>query len=262
MFSTLPAQIHVQPIPAFNDNYIWCMHDTDFALVVDPGDAKPVLDYLHAHKLKLCAILVTHHHQDHTGGIAQLIAYYPDVPVVGFSGSKVNLINHKVNEGDSVSIDKLGCKFDVLEVPGHTLDHIAFVGHGCLFCGDTLFSAGCGRLFEGTPAQMHASLSKFAALPGDTKVFCTHEYTLANLAFADAVEGSNQDLQNYTTWAKQQREQDLPTLPSTISEQLAINPFLRCAETTVASSVNSYAAQELSTTVDVFTELRKWKDAF
>ena len=188
--------IEILPIPAFEDNYIWLVRDKNHAMVVDPGDANPVIAYLEAHKLELDAILITHHHHDHIGGVGTLLrAYHPSV--YGPAGNKYPFNRHIVSEGDVITLPNLGLNLTTLEVPGHTLDHLAYYGHGLLFCGDTLFSGGCGRLFEGTYAQMLASLQKLASLPEATRVFCTHEYTLHNLQFALTLEPFNPALQHY-----------------------------------------------------------------
>ena len=175
----LPSGISLVPIAAFTDNYIWCLHNTHDAIVVDPGDAEPVLAFLKKHQLALKAILITHHHHDHTGGIAKLVSANPGMPVIGPRGNHIRGITKSVSQGDTVQLPVLSLNFQVMEVPGHTLDHIAFFGHGIVFCGDTLFSAGCGRLFEGSPEQMLHSLNKLKRLPDDTLVCCAHEYTLA-----------------------------------------------------------------------------------
>ena len=227
---TFPSNIAVHPIPAFTDNYIWCLHDDANAIVVDPGDAEPVLAFIKAKRLTLSAVLIAHHHRDHTGGIAKLVSAVPDLPVIGPRGNHIRGITKSVSQGDTVSLPVLKLSLQVMEVPGHTLDHIAFFGHGALFCGDTLFSAGCGRLFEGSPEQMHHSLNKLKRLPDSTKVYCTHEYTQANVKFALAVEPNNIALNEYADWVASMREQNLPTLPSNLKEQKNINPFLRAHE--------------------------------
>jgi hydroxyacylglutathione hydrolase len=250
------------PLPAFDDNYIWMLHDGHQALVVDPGDAQPVLQALQAQHLQLQAILVTHHHADHVGGVAELREVTGAV-VHGPAGEEMPEPLQRYSEGDA--LDLLGLHFQVLDVPGHTAGHIAWycqdvAGLPLLFCGDTLFSGGCGRLFEGTPAQMLASLDKLAALPGNTRVCCAHEYTLSNLRFARAVEPGNEALQRYTRLCETQREQQHPTLPSTIAVERDINPFLRSRQPAVRSAVQQRAAS--SSEVDVFAALRLWKNEF
>lgn len=254
--------ISIFPISAFEDNYIWCLHDQDSCVVVDPGDATPVLAYCQQHQLSLVGILITHHHWDHTGGIDALLDVFPDIPVFGPNNPKITQVTHALSQGDEIVLPVLDNQFSVIEVPGHTLDHIAYYGELGLFCGDTLFSAGCGRLFEGTPEQMYQSLAKLSALPDETVVYCTHEYTMANIAFALAVEPNNQDLQNYQEWAKQQRKNNMPTLPSSIQRELAVNPFLRCHSVELVNNVSQNKANSLSSEQAVFTALRRWKDNF
>jgi hydroxyacylglutathione hydrolase len=218
--------ITVQPLPAFTDNYIWALDRAGEAIVVDPGDGTVVQRWLEAGSLRLAAIVITHHHPDHTGGIALLRKTW-DVPVYGPRAEhpKIAGLTTLLDDGDEIEL--FGERYTVIAVPGHTLGHIAYYGAGRLFCGDTLFSAGCGRLFEGTPAQMHASLSRLAALPGDTRVYCTHEYTTSNLAFANAVEPGNAALQARIAEVRELRAHERPSLPSTIALERAHNPFLR-----------------------------------
>jgi hydroxyacylglutathione hydrolase len=250
-------------LPAFSDNYIWMLHDGRHAAVVDPGDAAPVFAALHERGLQLVAILVTHHHPDHVGGVDELrdrthaIVHAP-------AGERIP--EPCVRHADGEVIDVLGLRFQVLDVPGHTAGHIAYLtldegDAPLLFCGDTLFSAGCGRLFEGTPAQMHASLQRLAALPGATRVCCTHEYTLANLKFAAAVEPDNAAVAAHRRRCEQLRGDGLPTLPSTVAQERAINPFLRCTEPAVVESAVARGAQD-SSPVAVFAALREWKNRY
>lgn len=250
----------IYPIPAFKDNYIWCLHNRQHAVVVDPGDAEAVMTYLSQHALTLTAILITHHHWDHTDGLPQLLQQQPNLPVYGPQNAKISGINQPLSEHDSIQLTSLDLQFNVLEVPGHTLDHIAYYDDQRLFCGDTLFSAGCGRMFEGKPAQMAASLAKLAALPAATKVYCTHEYTLANLAFAQTVEPGNNVLAEYTEWAKAQRKRQQSTLPSDIAKERAINPFLRLRQAEVKSSLCKQGYTNLDGDEKVFAALRNWKD--
>jgi hydroxyacylglutathione hydrolase len=254
------------PLPAFADNYIWMLQDGSNAIVVDPGDAQPVFDALTRDKLQLAAILVTHHHPDHTGGVAALHAA-TGAPVFGPARERIPEPFKPLSHGDRAEV--LGLRFQVIDVPGHTAGHIAYflpAHHGqapLLFCGDTLFSGGCGRLFEGTPAQMLASLDALAALPGDSRVCCAHEYTLANLRFAQAVEPGNADLTQYTAHCESLRAQGQPTLPSQLATERRINPFLRSREATVLRAVREHA--ELSANAgeaDVFAALRQWKNDF
>lgn len=251
------------PIPAFNDNYIWMLHDERRALVVDPGDAQPVLTVLAQHGLTLAAILVTHHHGDHTGGV-DVLRQRTGARVYGPATEDMPEPLHRLTGGDVVEV--LGLHLEVLLVPGHTAGHIAYWGQvpgadPVLFCGDTLFSAGCGRLFEGTPAQMLASLTRLAALPEATRVCCAHEYTLGSLRFALAVEPDNRDVQAYQARAQALRRQQLPTLPSSIGLEKAVNPFLRTHVPTVAHAVQQFEPKA-DDPVAVFAALRTWKDKF
>ena len=262
----METQLKLLPIPAFSDNYFWLLHDDHQALVVDPGDAAPVLDILQAHGLKLQTILVTHHHADHVGGLQELVEA-TGAHVLGPATEALDHPMDRLSQGDSATA--MGIKFEVLDVPGHTAGHIAFFAPATsalldtpvLFCGDTLFSGGCGRLFEGTPAQMLASLDRLASLPGPTRVCCAHEYTLSNLRFALAVEPGNPDLQAYEAHCQALRQQGVPTLPSTIGRERAINPFLRSRTATVQESVVQHAGCEAHD-VTVFAALREWKNQF
>ena len=254
-------------LPAFADNYIWMLHDGAQAVVVDPGDEAPVRAALEAHGLTLAAILVTHHHPDHVGGVDALRPLLQG-PVFGPAREKIPAPVMPLHEGDT--IDVLGLRFSVLDVPGHTAGHIAYLQQGdtapgtaapILFCGDTLFSAGCGRLFEGTPAQMFESLSRLAALPAATQVCCTHEYTLSNLRFAAAVEPGNADRAAYEQHCLALRAADTPTLPSSIGLERQVNPFLRCDAPEVVASARTQGASS-NEPVAVFTALREWKNRF
>jgi hydroxyacylglutathione hydrolase len=254
---------HLLAIPAFTDNYIWLLHNGTHAVVVDPGDAAPVDDALDRLNLVLAGILVTHHHADHTGGVDALRSRLQG-PVWGPARERMPQPCVALAEGDS--IEALGLHFTVLEVPGHTAGHIAYAQTGAtaqplLFCGDTLFSAGCGRLFEGTAAQMSASLAKLAALPADTRVCCTHEYTLSNLRFAAAVEPGNAERAQYDLRCTALREQGQPTLPSNLALELAINPFLRCEQPEVRASALAQGATA-DDKVSVLAALREWKNRF
>jgi len=256
--------MRLRPIPALADNYIWMLDDGQRALIVDPGEAAPVQAVLAADGLVLDTILVTHHHHDHTGAIAELAD--AKVRVIGPAAErqKIGSLSETVADGDAVQA--LGIEFRVLAVPGHTLGHItyhapALQAQGLIFCGDTLFSAGCGRLFEGTPEQMHASLSKLRALPDATAVCCTHEYTLSNLAFAQAVEPDNADIAEHIAAVKALRAEGKPSLPSSIALEKRINPYLRCMEGTPIASARAQGA-ESTAPVAVFAALRRWKDGF
>jgi hydroxyacylglutathione hydrolase len=257
--------LHVLAVPAFNDNYLWLIHDGARAAVVDPGDAAPILAALHAHGLSLTAILLTHHHGDHIGGVPALLERF-DVPVFGPRHDGIAAVTHPLGEGDVVTVPGLDLTLSVLDVPGHTKGHIAYHRAGAtpwLFCGDTLFAGGCGRLFEGTPAQMAASLDKLAALPAATKVFCAHEYTLSNLRFACAVEPGNAALRERMDVESAKRERGVPTVPSTIALERATNPFLRYREPPIAALL---AAQDKvaadAPPLAVFAALREWKNHF
>ncbi|WPP47285.1 hydroxyacylglutathione hydrolase [Pseudomonas sp. AN-1] len=258
--------IQITALPAFSDNYIWLLQDParQRCAAVDPGDSAPVLAWLAAHPdWLLTDILVTHHHQDHTGGVLELKAR-TGARVLGPALEAIPC--RDVALEDSQRIDVLGLEWQVLHVPGHTAGHVALFTEGAgqpvLLCGDTLFAAGCGRLFEGTAAQMHASLQRLASLPGPTRVYCTHEYTLANLRFALAVEPDNQALQQRQREAAALRERDLPTLPSTLSLELATNPFLRANEPAVRKSCAEHAGSAPTTAETAFAALRVWKDNF
>jgi hydroxyacylglutathione hydrolase len=248
-------------IPAFNDNYIWLLRHGDFAAVVDPGVAAPVLEYLAAHGLKLAAILVTHHHGDHTGGVADLLARYP-VPVYGPASESIVGVDHPLHDGDRVKLPELDIDFAVLDVGGHTRGHIAYYGASILFCGDTLFAGGCGRLFEGTAEQMWRSLSRLAALPPDTEVYCAHEYTQANLRFALAVEPDNVALRERAFDVAELRSNNRPSVPSSIAMELATNPFLRPRSATVIAAARRFRGAAVDGDEAVFAALREWKNTF
>jgi hydroxyacylglutathione hydrolase len=262
---TQMATIALLALPAFTDNYIWLLHREGDAVVVDPGDAEVVHTALRTHALTLRGILVTHHHADHTGGVAQLHTQ-TGAPVWGPAGETVPAPFIPVAQGDSLTL--LGHNIDVLDVPGHTAGHVAYVVHAgadapWLLCGDTLFSGGCGRLFEGTPAQMLDSLSQLGALPDETQVCCAHEYTLSNLRFALAVEPDNAALQAYHAECQLKRQQGLPTLPANLAREREINPFLRTRLPAVRNAVVRHAGLPAqSSEVAVFAALREWKNNF
>lgn len=254
-------KFRVDAIPALQDNYIWAIIDTasNHVIIVDPGEAAPVIHYLDKHSAALHSIFITHHHWDHTNGVGELVDLY-SVPVYGSNQSTINDITHRLNDGDN--IDLLGLSFKVITIPGHTLDHIAYYGNGMLFCGDTLFSAGCGRLFEGEAAQLYHSLQRMAALPNETKVYCAHEYTQNNLLFAKTVEPDNEDVKNRLKEVINLRNKKLPTLPSTLAIEKLSNPFLRCHSPTIIKNVIAHAGHSLTSELEVFAQLRQWKDSF
>ncbi len=247
-------------IPAFKDNYIWLLRKGRSAVVVDPGDVSPVLDVLEREGLALKAILITHHHADHQGGISALLAQYP-ADVFGPAAESITALTHPLLGGESIRLDSIGADFKVLALPGHTLGHLAYLSDGRLFCGDTLFGAGCGRLFEGSPAQMHDSLARLAALPGDTAVYCAHEYTETNLRFALMIEPGSRSLRRRVDEVAVARGKGLATIPTTIELEKATNPFLRCQVPEVIASVRN-RGEDASDALAVFTALRKWRDAF
>ncbi|GED22538.1 hydroxyacylglutathione hydrolase [Halomonas halmophila] len=254
--------LSVTPIPAMSDNYIWLLRQdtSDSVCVVDPGDAATVIEWLEREGLTLGTILITHHHPDHTGGLAELIKRYSP-RVIGPHNPAISGIEERVGDGDEVRV--MGRLFEVLEVPGHTLDHIAFFTAGIpplLFCGDVLFSGGCGRLFEGSAEQMHHSLTRLAPLPEDALVFAAHEYTLANLEFAKAADPDNRDIREAEQECLRARELERPTLPSTMGRERRINPFLRCGDPAIRKAAAEHGATD--TDLATFTTLRAWKDAF
>ena len=252
------------PIPAFTDNYIWLIVQGGQAAVVDPGDAAPVLAYLAHERLTLAAILNTHHHGDHVGGNRALLEHAA-VPVFGPAGESIPGCTHPLREGDRIVVPGIGVELSVLDVPGHTAGHIAYAGDvdgPVVFCGDTLFAGGCGRLFEGTAAEMWTSLQKLAALPPDTRAYCAHEYTLANLRFARAVEPDSGALAARIARDAATRGAGRPTVPSTIADELATNPFLRADEPSVRRAAEAHAGAPLPGPVASFAALRQWKNDF
>lgn len=255
--------IEIKPVPAFRDNYIWLILDTrrHTVAIVDPGDATPVLDAIKKLQVTPAAILVTHHHHDHIGGINELLQYY-QIPVYGPARESIPGMTHPLRDGDIVSLADLDMKFEIIDVPGHTSGHIAYYGDDVLFIGDTLFMAGCGRLFEGTAAQLYHSLNKVAKLPNITQIYCMHEYTLANLRFAQAIEPHNSDIAARIERCNKLREYNLPTVPGSLACEKTTNPFLRINVAEVISAAEKFAGHKLDHAVDVFATIRKWKDQF
>lgn len=257
--------LNIIPILAFKDNYIWLLHNRRHAVAVDPGDAKPVRAWLDAHKIRLAAILCTHHHADHSGGICELVEVY-NVPAYGPQHENIPCVSHAVGGSDVVQIKELGIMLDVLDIPGHTRGHVAYQfslpGVDGVFCGDTLFGCGCGRLFEGTAAQLLHSLQRLAQMPDNTQVYCAHEYTEANIRFALACEPGNAQLKHREADARALRADGQPTLPSTIGLEKATNPFLRCTQPEIVRTAHRNGPAMSSDELAVFTALREWKNHF
>ncbi len=251
----------ITPIPALRDNYIWALHGPRHAVVVDPGEAAPVLAWLKARQLELAAILCTHHHGDHTGGIGELREVY-NVPVYAPRAEHIPGTTHPLAEGDFVSLPELDAVLEVLDIRGHTRGHLAYAAPGLVFCGDTLFGCGCGRLFEGTMEELHRALQRLAALPDDTLVYCAHEYTEANIRFALACEPANLRLVQRAAEARALRQAGKPTLPSTIGLEKATNPFLRCTEPAIIEAAARACGIAETGELAVFTALRTWKNNF
>lgn len=256
------SPLEIIGLPAFADNYIWVLRAPSGAVaVVDPGDEKPVLDYLAKTGAPLEAVLVTHHHGDHCGGVEELVAAHP-APVYGPAAESIAGVDHPLKDGDRVALPSLNIELEVLAVPGHTRGHIAYYRRGLLFCGDTLFGAGCGRLFEGTAATMQASLARIRSLPPDTQVYCAHEYTLANLRFAAAVEPGNADIRNRAAEAATLRAQGQPTVPASLELELQTNPFLRWDAPGVLDAAQARLARPARDEAEVFAAIREWKNHF
>jgi hydroxyacylglutathione hydrolase len=253
--------VHIHAVPAFKDNYIWILEAAGKAVAVDPGDAAPVESFLEQRGLTLTAILATHHHADHVGGLPQLATHWK-CPTFGPAREVTAHLDRRLSEGERFEVPGIGIELEAIDIPGHTAGHIALWGAGLLFCGDTLFACGCGRLFEGTPAQMADSLGKLARLPGETRMYCGHEYTLANIRFAQAVEPGNAALAERQERDAKRRKRGEPTLPATIAEEQATNPFLRCGEAEVIASAERHAGRRLADPVAVFAEIREWKNNF
>lgn len=264
------SSIKITPIKAFSDNYIWAITNENVATLVDPGDADVCIEFLEKNQLTLNAILITHHHSDHTGGINALVGYCQTkqwaLTVYGPALENIPHCDIKLKENNNIVLNDLNITFQIIDLPGHTAGHIAYFAHDhktpTLFCGDTLFSGGCGRLFEGSPEQMLTSLTKLSDLPEHTRVYCTHEYTQANLAFALSVEPDNQALIDYNNKVNELRAKGHSTIPSTIQLEKKINPFLRCHMKSIQASARQFSSETNLTTQDTFTTIRRWKDQF
>lgn len=259
----MTTHLQIIPIPAFKDNYIWLIHNSITAAIVDPGDPEPALAYLKELGLNLTTILITHHHQDHIGGVDSLIETFPDVKVYAPKLEQFNFKHHEVAEGECIILADLKLALEVIDLPGHTLGHVAYYHHSqptgsLLFCGDTLFGAGCGRLFEGTPEQMLTSLQKLAALPAETAVYCTHEYTLHNIKFALSLEPNNPDLLKRQQETIGLRNKQLPSLPSTIALELSTNPFLRYQSLEIKASLGLKNGSDLQ----IFSATRELRNHY
>lgn len=251
----------VTAIPAFRDNYVWALHDDHAAILVDPGEAAPILAWLETRRIHPVAVLVTHHHADHVGGIGEITARH-NIPVYGPAEEAIPGRTHPLRGGETVRVETLGLSLRALATPGHTLGHLCYYGHDSLFCGDTLFSCGCGRLFEGTAAQMHDALNQIKTLPPDTRVYCAHEYTLTNLDFALGVEPDNAALHARQATVRELRGRGIPSLPVTLATEIATNPFLRCEQPGVIVAAARHAGHPVKPGLETFTTLRGWRDEY
>ncbi len=260
--------IDIKPIHAFSDNYIWAItqKDNESIALVDPGDADVCIDFIEQNKLSLCAILVTHHHNDHIGGIAKLVSYCQQkqwsITVYGPANESIPHCAVDLSEGDVISLSELKVDFNIIDLPGHTKGHIAYYGENSLFCGDTLFSGGCGRIFEGTAEQMYHSLNKLAQLPDSTQVYCAHEYTQANLQFAMTVDSENIELKDYQNEVANKRKNGISTIPTNIEQEKRINPFLRSHTEALQTSAKQFSQSDNLTNLETFAAIRRWKDQF
>lgn len=254
-------KLHLEPVPAFEDNYIWAVHDQESALIVDPGEAAPILTWLADRRMRPAAILLTHRHGDHVGGVSEILAKSPDTPVFGPRDPRMAMVTRPVSDGDHCVINDLGLDFEVLATPGHTREHVAYFGHGWLFCGDTLFSCGCGKAFDGDPVALYASLTRLAALPGDTLMCCAHEYTLDNIRFALVVDHENPDLLARRDQAQALRQAGRPTLPIRMDTECRHNPFLRCGHPDVRQRLADLVGlPEFTNDTDAFVAMRELKN--
>ena len=253
--------MNIVPIPAFQSNYLWSIEDGTSAVIVDPGEAYPVISHMENSELDLKYILITHHHPDHVGGIRQLKKHFPDCQVYGPASENIPMIDFKLKENDEVDLGSLG-EYKVLDIPGHTAGHIAYYDQQNAFVGDTVFAVGCGRLFEGTPSQMVNSFTKIKALSPQTKLFCAHEYTQSNIEFALAVDPDNKALQKRKGECEDLRQQNIPTVPSTLEQELETNPFLRCHLPHIQQAASRQSGKKIDNEIETFAAIRRWKDSF
>jgi hydroxyacylglutathione hydrolase len=251
------------PVSAFSDNYIWliCDNQQHYAAIIDPGDATPVINTLKDKNIEPVAILITHHHGDHIGGISQLLKKYPHLPVYGPKNEHITTLTHKVGQDDIINLQQINTQLKVLDTFGHTAGHISYYAPGILFCGDTLFANGCGRVFDGTIEELHQSLEKIANLPPESKIYCAHEYTLDNIGFAKWVEADNKDLLEREARCQNLIDNDKATIPTLLSDELKSNPFMRCDKQAVIEKAEKFAAKKLANSTEVFRAIRQWKDS-
>lgn len=254
----------ITALKALKDNYIWAIHGVDERriIVIDPGEDKPVLDYLAKNNLTLDGILLTHHHWDHTNGVSNLLSLFPTIPVYSSERDKVEKVTHFVTEDQTIIFENFASPIKVINIPGHTLGHVAYVYENALFCGDTLFSCGCGKIFEGSPSQMYASLQKLKQLPLDTLIYCGHEYTLSNIDFAETIDPENKILKNRKSEVAYLRNYHQPSLPVSLNIELQTNPFLRCEEPVILSSLKKLGYINKHDSISAFAFLRELKNKF